>query len=247
MRPKGTLPLFTLLSVLGICASAAAQSTGSGEPKFRTSVQVTAIEITVKVTDDSGKTPADLVPADFTVLEDGKSRPVIGVEKLPAGVVPPQVTSSPGQTPPPAQMQPAWEIVIFFDQTLSSVPSIRGAAKKLAGEAGQLVAAGSVSIVSSDPSPKTILAPTRDPQVLAAALQKIAEHPNARGEIERLRRTYLAEIDQDADDQSARTAAPDSKSLDLKHEMTVRRAVAEEYRIITRQRDKLTRWLADYP
>ncbi|MEO8218768.1 MAG: VWA domain-containing protein [Acidobacteriota bacterium] len=63
-----------------------------------------------------------------------------------------------------------------------------------------------------------------------------------------MRRAYLAEIDQNADDQTLKsTGGASNRELDIQHEMTVRRAVAEEYQVITRQRDKLTRWVSDRP
>ncbi|MEO8218767.1 MAG: hypothetical protein ABI718_16950 [Acidobacteriota bacterium] len=170
MRVKGARSaVFTLLAIICVSAFAAAQDSKPSEPKFRTSVQVTAIEITVKVTDDSGKTPRDLKSEDFTVLEDGKSRPVIGVEQLSPGVVP-AIDKSDSPVDSQLKGQSRWEIVIFIDQTLSSIDSIRIAAKKLHEQVSQLVGSGTVEVVSSDPSPKTILLPTRDPAAVGTAL-----------------------------------------------------------------------------
>ncbi|MEO8218400.1 MAG: hypothetical protein ABI718_15065, partial [Acidobacteriota bacterium] len=247
MRDKALISLaFVTVFLVSICATVSAQDSSLPEPKFRTTLQVTAIEITVKVTDDSGRTPHDLKPADFTVLEDGKARPVIGVEQLSAGTLP-AISRAVPETAPVAKTAVPWEIVIFFDQTLSSMRSIRESARSLHQQTSQLVASGTVEIVSSDPAPKTILAPTRDAARVQAVLSQLEEHPGGRGELEQLRRNYLTEIDQDAVDQSIRPGAPDHRELDLRHEMVVRRAVAEEYRLITRQRDKLTRWIADRP
>jgi VWFA-related protein len=75
----------TALCVVGILCSVThsmlAQQAGSQQPRFRTSVEVTSID--VAVVDGQGKPLLNLMPSDFAVRLDGKPRPVVSAEWVP--------------------------------------------------------------------------------------------------------------------------------------------------------------------
>jgi hypothetical protein len=110
---------------------------------------VTVIELVVDVKDANGRTPADLTPADFTIVEGGVTRQVVSVEFLggtvPAAGVPGTTTTT---TRPATESTPAaeWQTVIWIDGLTSSRgttgddvvrgPRDRGVAVRLARRAG---------------------------------------------------------------------------------------------------------------
>jgi hypothetical protein len=75
-----TLGVLCILCVIG-GGSAGAQQGAAQPPRFRTSVEVTSID--VAVVDGQGKPLLNLAPADFTVRVDGKARSVVSAEWVP--------------------------------------------------------------------------------------------------------------------------------------------------------------------
>jgi VWFA-related protein len=79
-RCRGSLCVLLILCVL-VGVSARAQQGGAQPPRFRTSVEVTSID--VAIVDNQGKPLLNLAPADFTVRVDGKARSVVSAEWVP--------------------------------------------------------------------------------------------------------------------------------------------------------------------
>jgi hypothetical protein len=77
---KGTV-LVVLAALCGPSRVVAQQAGADQPPRFRTSVEVTSID--VAVVDGQGKPLLNLTPADFAVRVDGKPRPVVSAEWVP--------------------------------------------------------------------------------------------------------------------------------------------------------------------
>ena len=199
-------------------ADQATQPKPSETPKatFGEVVKATAVTVTIDVRDASGNVPADLTARDFEVLEDGKQMPVIGLEPIvpapsvaaataaaTAGPATPSENAATAQTQPagtapaPAPTTEPWQIVIYLDLPTASTPTVQGAARELGERADELVALGTVEIVSADPKPKTVLASTRDAATLRAALQPIADKGLGRNMIAQLRKQFVSASDVD--------------------------------------------------
>jgi VWFA-related protein len=155
---------------------------------FGERVEVTAIELMVDVRDNHGKVPADLKASDFIVLEDGKPQRIIGLEYVRKLMEKAKVAAAPeAAEPAPAEepVAPPWRMLIYFDFGLSSPIGVRDAAAKLALEAENLVALGTVEIVAGQARPVSVLEPTRD----AAAVRKALE------EVGRMRVRSVSDVD----------------------------------------------------
>ena len=71
-----------------------------------------------------------------------------------------------------------WQIVIVFDAALTSSAGLSWAADALTGASETLVELGEVTILVSDPTPRTLLAATRDqPLVSLSELQRAFPRP----------------------------------------------------------------------
>lgn len=80
-----------------------------------------------------------------------------------------------------------WRLVVYFDGVLASDRSVARAARVLAEEAGALSALGSVEVVLAAPEPAARLGPTRDPKLVAEALEELARGPLQAGDLLRHR------------------------------------------------------------
>ena len=204
--------LTPLLIILVLPLALTAQDTPPPAPEtgFGAEIRATAVEVVIEVRDAAGKVPEGLRPEDFQVLEDGTEQPVIGLERVagavatagaaatpaapatataPAAVPAAAPATSPGQVP--------WQIVAYFDQTLSATPTVQGAAAALRDQADRLVGLGEVQIVLADPVPQVRLAATRDAQELRRVLDEIQRQVPGRNEIAELRRQFVEEVDVD--------------------------------------------------
>lgn len=185
---------------------------------FGEEIRATAVTVTVDVRDEQGNVPADLGPADFVVLEDGVEVPVLALEPVserpaaapaatPAGEQAGAAAepAAPEFVAPPQPAVEPWQVVVYFDSPTSSLPTAQLAASELAARAGELAALGSVEIVVADPVPERTLEPTRDPERIAAALERIGEEGLGRNEIAGIRREFLAFASQDNLDELTRS------------------------------------------
>lgn len=219
MRSHLPLSAFLLALPLALSAQQAPPPGPSTTPGFGAEIRATAVEVVIEVRDAEGKVPAALAPGDLQVLEDGAEQPVIGVERMGRADTP--AGAAPGvEAPPPAGAPAAsgsaavpWQIVAYFDLTLSATPTVQGAAAALRDEADRLVGLGEVQVVIADPAPQVRLAATRDAQALRQELDAIHRQVPGRNQLADLRKEFVEEVD--ADDLTAissRRAEPPVRS-----------------------------------
>lgn len=219
-----TLAVSLLLAVPSLLAQ---------ERSFTSQVNVTAVEVTAEVTDPAGKTPRDLKPSDLIVLEDGVERTVIGVEYLGAPAAAKQPTATPA-TPQPQQRAPElWSNVIYLDVMLSNQATMQAALKGIRQQAERLTSLGTVEVVVANPAPKRILAPTRDPNAVIAALEQAAKE-GPRDALARSRKEFLETMAEAT--YNVRFSGP-----------AVRGQIAREYTILNEFHARLLSWMARYP
>lgn len=234
MRKTG---IALLIVVLAAAVFAFAQ-----ERPFGAVTNVTAIEVTVEVVDENGRTPADLKPSDFVLYEDGVEQRITSVEYLgnPAAIAPaaaPATTTAPAapaaSTPTPSGQ---WDVLVYIDYELSSRTTIRDAVRTLTSEAERLTKQGRVEIVVSDPTPRRLLAPSTDAKAVADALSQ-ASKLNAQSRLANVRRAF---IDQSAD-MKGTVEEQYSQMSDL------RSSIAEETVLIRNFLGRLSAWVGSYP
>lgn len=188
------------------------------EPVFRGRERVTAIDLVVEFEPRASREltshrliPANLTPQDFEVLYSGRSQTVVSVEEL-EGL--------------DASRSEPWEVVIYFDATLSRRRGLHWAAGALAGRVAELTGRGTVEVALADPFPRTLLEPTRETGTLQTVLSEVALTARARDELAALRYELLRAVEAGAD---ASELAP--------------RVAEEERRVVRRQQDALLSWL----
>lgn len=195
-----------LILALSILLAGSGARTQEPDPEpgttFRGEQRVTAVDLVVAFEADR-KLPRRLRPRDFTVLYDGRERPVIAVE-------------APGRP---------WEIVLYFDLGLANSAAVRWAASALAEWVPELAALGRVEIVLADPTPRTVLAPSHDAEIIHGVLSQLALFPEGDDELVELRSAFMDEI---------RSGEPV-----LPPDALVPHFVAEEVRIVRRSQDQL--------
>ena len=200
--PKTSLPglpagaaLATLLLLLSLLAPTALGQEARGDLEtFSDQAQVTAVDLVIDVRDEDGNVPADLQPADFTVLEDGEAKRVVAVERFADERT--SVSDLEISTPAPRAVDPeipawSWNLVVYVDQTLSGSGSIRRATHALAARAGDLTRLGTVEIVAANPHPRTILPATRSARLVEQALLKAGNELGGMDAVNRLRKRFL--------------------------------------------------------
>lgn len=192
-------------------------------PPFREEQKITAIDVMVQVVsrggekDPIGALPAYLAPEDFEVVAAGAARPVIGVSAF-------------GPAQHAADREP-WSFVLYFDRSLASPHEAGWAAAELVARVERLTDLGAVEVVVADPEPQSILAPTRDAELLGSVLAEIALFPEGDDhDVLELRDEFLAEIGK---------TGSEIDPVEL-----AGYAIEEERRIVRRQLDGLLTWLA---
>ena len=200
---------------------------------FSGRAQVTAVDLVVSVEDADGKVPADLGVGDFTVIEDGVPRQIVGVEPFGRRVVAPLPTRGAGDLKTVRDATPwSWSTVIYMDQVLSSSRSIRRSAAALAAQAGRLTQLGTVEIVTANPEIRQVLRPTRSAQLLEQTLNQMARETVGRDALRQLRRQFV-DMTQLSGIRIDRPAQISGK-------------IREEEVLIRRQHDVLLSWLSGY-
>jgi VWFA-related protein len=219
------------------------------------SVHVTAIDVVADVRDASDELPPGLKPSDFLLIEEGVERPVIGVEYLRADRKPRAVSPTPEPKAAESEAVPEWEIVVYFDDQLTSGRSRKRAAEALIRQVDELVRMGNVDVILATPAPSALVRRTRDPEAIKQALRKVAAHPGLNSLISH-RRDYSV-IEQTEigtalfQAESRRPNNPGSGSMrgaafSPIHADTVRPYIDEEMRLIARFRANLVNWLSTY-
>jgi VWFA-related protein len=237
-----------LLSSLLIAGAAVAQEAVHTEP----AVYITAIDLVTEVRDKDGKLPRDLKAEEFTVVEDGVERKVIGLEFLDE----PPAPAAPASRLPYLASKTEWQILVYFDALFSSTINMRKISETLAEQAEELAAMGSVEIVVADPRPTLILAATRDVEEIRRGLKKA----NAKGAKDFLtvhRRRFLMDRDNKAGTPRRNTAVTASQRdadpdlVDIIQPMTrldqVRPYIMQELDMVRGFQRNLLEWTAQYP
>jgi VWFA-related protein len=162
--------------------------------QFSERIDVSAIEIPVYVRDASGKLPRDLKPEDFTLLEDGVAQTIIGVD-YPIDPIAPSATAAP---PPAGGLKAAAPrralIVVYIQQSLSTVPGLRHALEVAAGQAASLTAVGDVEIVIDYPSPHVVLRASGDAEQVRRTLFELSRTAAGQQRVIRERLEYLGTL-----------------------------------------------------
>jgi tetratricopeptide (TPR) repeat protein len=187
MLRQSVLRLSLTLAVLLVSVFVSARQ-GASQGALSEREEVTAVDLVIELSQDgvtAAKPPVGLAPESFTVEEGGRNLTVVGVD------VPPS-------TEP-------WRLLLYFDLELSSTASIRWAASALADRAMTLAELGEVEVVVADPDPRTVLAPTRDADLLDQTLSGIFLDRRGESEILSLREQFLIER-QEAEELSAAEA-----------------------------------------
>lgn len=193
---------------------AAPQASQEPAATFFGEANVSLIELTVDVRDAEGHVPQDLGPADFELLEDGEPREVVAVERLSTDG---EISAASGGGPRAAGAGAGaaagggWNVVIYFDQPLSSRQGTKKAAEALAEQADRLTALGTVEVVSAAPRPELLLAPSRDAGRLRSVLEKLARKGPSGHDLLQIRREFLRSMNQkDLSDLLSRTSDTNS-------------------------------------
>lgn len=121
---RSSLPLLALLAAAGIGLTAQDRPTGTTQdpPRFRSGVDVVALDVTV--VDTSGRPVDGLTPDEFTVTVDGRPRKVVtatfvdfherpGERRAPAPTDPPSAASSAAEAP---ASRPGRDVFIVIDE-----------------------------------------------------------------------------------------------------------------------------------
>ncbi|MES1211607.1 MAG: hypothetical protein ABUL63_04670, partial [Acidobacteriota bacterium] len=132
---------------------------------FTEQVEVREVELVVDLAGSLSRLKKEtLDPGDLVVIEDGLVRPVTRVGPIAEG----RIRSLRGRDE--AVAQPDWTIVIWVDRVLAGPDAAFYASLALSRQAERLTGLGPVEVIVADPSPRTVLAPTREPQRVAQAL-----------------------------------------------------------------------------
>ncbi|MGA7617058.1 MAG: hypothetical protein WBX15_17950 [Thermoanaerobaculia bacterium] len=217
-----------------------------GSSRFRTGLQVTAIEITLEVRDTNGRALRDLTASDFKVLEDGHRVRVLGIEPL---VEPAVEEGSPASLNESGVSTAPLNTVIYFDANQLSPYSLWLSTKTLAGVADALTRLGTVQVVWAEPEPVVVVAATRNGGEVRNGIERLAKRPKRPRELIRVRSNFV--IDQE-DVGSGAYAFSGPASLRARSgggailERLVEMAAAEEQLMIQQSRDRMLRFLAGY-
>jgi len=238
-------PRALLFSLLIASVAVAQEAPVHTEP----AIYVTAIDLLAEVRDANGQLPRDLKIEDFTVLEEGVERKVIGVEYLDA---PPP--SEPGASMPYLGEKQQWQIVVYFDTLFSSTINMRKIADSLSAQAEDLAAMGSVEVVTGDLTTSLVLRASRDPEEIRKGFKKAISR-GAKDILTVQRRRFIA--DQDNKNNSPRGPTrqsplssgmvPTNFTLPMLRLDQVRPYVMEEIEMARRFQRNLMEWMARYP
>ncbi len=181
-------------------------------------VDVTAISVTVQVTDRQGRPVTDVAVNDVEVLEDGQEAEVVALQPILASG-----RESVAREESASASTANSHIALYFDRVLAAFTAPGAAARVLGSMAAELSAIGQVEIVVADPRPVQRLALTQDAAAVRRVLAQLGKTGTGENRIVRLRREYLG-------------------SSSRARMMQARFSVAEEAAILALQRDRLLDW-----
>ena len=94
-----------------------------------------------------------------------------------------------------ARAESGWQTLVYVDMALTTPGPVFQLAETLHGQLDLLLATGSLEIVVADPLARTILPPTRDRDLAAAALDRLATGEEAASALVERRRLFASERD----------------------------------------------------
>lgn len=158
---RATRPLLCLAALAAVAAGLAAQPPETAprparEEPFAETIDVVETSAVVELPggrDDAG-------PTDLLLLEAGMPREIVRVEPLSA--------------------EP-WELVLWVDGPLCDPAAHEATLVALAQQAEALTGLGEVRVVVAAPEPRTVVAPTREPRLLAERLAALAREAPCSG------------------------------------------------------------------
>lgn len=198
---------------------------------MRESLEIRVVTVPLRVELERSDREAPLRADEVVVREGGEARRVVSLVSLAvaAEAVPSGPAAAPGE-PVAAGGEPPARIAIYVDVPMTDSQHLAAAVRRLAGQAEELVAAGAVEIVLADPTPETVLAPTRDARAVRSALRDLAGRGAAMSLVERIRRSVLT-----------------GESGVTRHRDLLRARAAEEVRVVAERRLRLGLWAASSP
>jgi VWFA-related protein len=241
--------VLSILAFLLVLPGAGPLYAQAPEGRFSERAFVTAIDVVAEVRDAGGKTPDDLTPSDFRLLENGTERKIIAVEYLDPSR-PPDHAPAPA-APSGVRSRTEWQVVVWFDAMTMSRATLSHNVRELARRASELLAFGPVTLVYSDLSPEIVIDSTRDPKQLAGAIETIMKRPPG-DRIAKIRREFLTGADNVTETTLGGPSPAPGRSEGQTFVMgavdtSIPNYVAEEERLLEIGRRNLSRWLQRFP
>lgn len=217
-RVHRRLTTIVLLSWLSGVAGAQAQPDAPRAP-YSGAADITAVDTMIAVDPSAlrtwlhGKEQPRLAPADLAIEVGGRDRQVVAIEM-------------------PDERTEPWDVVLYFDRSLSHTGTLRWAATVLGDRIERLTALGPVTVVTTEPEPSISVDRSRDPEELGAVLGRMALGDTGEDALMALRYETL-----DARDELL------SGEVDGDEAVTV--LANEERRLVAQSQDQLLGWLLD--
>ena len=235
--------------------SSPGQDVASEAPFEGERVEVTAVDVLVRATDQQGQPVTDLKAGDLAVTEDGTTVPLLGVESVRAGIQE-ELPKGEEAVPTPTAAPPSRIIVpvaIYVERQLAGPSDLAPALQAVADRAEWLTGLGPVEVVVADRTVKTVLTGATDAAVVRKVLEDQADRGSRDHGIERIRTEYLRENRKYPDRGSLLQVPEDSNSsapsnvIRFKTMSSARKAIAEEDDLLQRTMERLNDWALSQP
>ena len=155
--------ILALVPILSLALSSPGPAAGQ-PPSYDEELVVREAEVVAEPPDGMSESRRQaLGPASLLLLEDGAFREITAVRAL-------------------APDGGSWSLLVYADPAQVGRETLARSALALARRAGRLAGLGTVELVVADPDPRLLLAPTREPAAIAAALADLAAAARARAE-----------------------------------------------------------------
>ena len=145
-----------------------------------------------------------------------------------------------------ARAESGWQTLVYVDMALTTPGPVFQLAETLHGQLDLLLATGSLEIVVADPLARTILPPTRDRDLAAAALDRLATGEEAASALVERRRLFASE--RDIEISRARRQAAAGGALESELEAVLQQmatdAIRDEAAMRRNQIDEIVSFLA---
>ena len=145
-----------------------------------------------------------------------------------------------------ARAESGWQTLVYVDMALTTPGPVFQLAETLHGQLDLLLATGSLEIVVADPLARTILPPTRDRDLAAAALDRLATGEEAASALVERRRLFASERDIEISRARRQTAAGGDLESELEAvlQQMATDAIRDEAAMRRNQIDEIVSFLA---